>query len=185
LPPRKKLTLRPPAEERRQDKKIAIVGCYPASWESAPFSDNSWEIWGFSRRNMGKLPRCNKWFELHQKSQFPRYESEVPGYVNDWLKKPFVVLQDQFPAKELVKRFGPLFFSEGQCVWLMAYAIHLGATDIGIWGVESIDQYARQRYEVQHFAQVARDLGISVTVPEGCTLLTPRKLYGFPPDLAI
>jgi hypothetical protein len=176
----KKLTLKP-----APPKKIAIVGCYPETWEKAPFGDNNWEIWGFSRRNMGKLPRVDKWFELHENSQFPRYESEVKGYVTDWLKKPFVVLQDQFPAKELVKRFGPYFFSEGQSVWLMAYAIHLGATEIGIWGVECIDQYGKQRFEVQHFVQVARDMGIMVTVPEGCTLLTPRKLYGFPPDLAI
>jgi hypothetical protein len=187
LPPRKTLTLRPSPSQAAggtwTSRKIAIVGCYPETWEKAPYSDKSWEIWGFSRRNMGKLPRCDKWFELHPESNFLRYESEVRGY-SDWLKNSFVVLQDQFPAKELVKRFGPYFFSEGQSVWLMAYAIHLGATEIGIWGVECIDQYDKQRFEVQHFVQVARDMGISVTVPEGCTLLTPRKLYGFPPDLA-
>jgi hypothetical protein len=175
----KKLTLKPP-----RPKKIAIVGCYPETWEKAPYSDASWEIWGFSRRNMGKLPRCDKWFELHEERHFLRYETEVRGYADYLRDDKAVVLQKDFPAKALLDRFGPYFFSEGQCVWLMAYAIHLGATEIGIWGVESIDQYAKQRFEVQHFVQVARDLGISVTVPEGCTLLTPRKLYGFPPDLA-
>jgi hypothetical protein len=168
----------------KPSRKIAIVGCYPESWHLAPFKDDSWEIWGFSRRNMGKLPRCDKWFELHEAIHFPRYESEVLGYVSDWLKKDFVVLQDQFPAKELVDRFGPYFFSEGQSAWLMAYAIHLGASEIGIWGCEALDQYAPQRWCLQHFVQVARDANVSVTVPEGCTLLTPRKLYGFPPALA-
>jgi hypothetical protein len=176
----KKLTLKAPSP-----KKVAIVGCYPETWEKAPYSDESWEVWGFSRRNMGKLPRCDKWFELHEAKHFPRYDSEVPGYGEYLRQTACVVLQKDFPAKALLDRFGPYFFSEGQCVWLMAYAIHLGATEIGIWGVECIDQYGKQRFEVQHFVQVARDLGILVTVPEGCTLLTPRKLYGFPPDLAI
>jgi hypothetical protein len=184
LPPRKKLSLSLPKDEgSKPSRKIAIVGCFPESWHLAPYDDKSWEIWGFSRRNMGQLPRCDKWFELHEAKHFPRYESEVRGYA-DWLKHDFVVLQNDFPAADLVKRFGPYFFSEGQCVWLMAYALHLGASEIGIWGVECIDQYGKQRFEVQHFVQVARDMGVSVTVPEGCTLLTPRKLYGFPLALA-
>jgi hypothetical protein len=62
---------------------------------------------------------------------------------------------------------------------MMAYAITKNPTEIGLWGLECLDQYGPQRWCVQHFAQVARDLGISVTVPEGCTLLTPRKLYAF------
>jgi hypothetical protein len=181
LPPRKKLSLSLPKDEgsKPQSKKIAIVGCYPESWALAPYSDDTWEIWGFSRRNMGKLPRCDKWFELHDESNFLRYDSEIRGYTEFLRNNKGTVLQADFPAKEILQRFGPYFFSEGQSVWMIAYAIHLGATEIGIWGVECIDQYGRQRYEVQHFVQVARDLGISVTVPEGCTLLTPRKLYAF------
>jgi hypothetical protein len=182
LPPRKKLNLSLPKDERRPDKKIAIVGCYPASWALAPFEDKAWEVWGFSRRNMGKLPRCDRWFELHDASQFPRYDSEVRGYV-EYLTKAHgstsVVLQRDFPAQALLDRFGPFFFSEGQSAWMMAYAITKNPTEIGLWGLECLDQYGPQRWCVQHFVQVARDLGISVTVPEGCTLLTPRKLYAF------
>jgi hypothetical protein len=186
--PKKTLTLRPSAAQAAggtwTSRKIAIVGCYPASWELAPYKDDSWEIWGFSRRNMGKLPRCDKWFELHEQKHFLRYETEVRGY-NDYLQNnKAVVLQGAFPAKELLERFGPYFFSEGQSAWLMAYAIAQNPTEIGLWGLECLDQYGPQRWCVQHFAQVARDLGISVTVPEGCTLLTPRKLYAFPPALA-
>ena len=178
--PRKKLTLSVPTES----KKIAIVGCYPETWELAPYTDDSWEIWGFSRRNMGKLPRCDRWFELHEAVHFLRYDTEVQGYTEYLRNDKCVVLQSDFPARELIERFGPFFFSEGQSAWMLAYAIHLGATEIGLWGVECLDQYGPQRWCVQHFVQVARDMGISVTVPEGCTLLTPRKLYAFPHALA-
>ncbi len=168
----------------RDQKKIAIVGCYPKTWELAPFADKAWEVWGFSRRNMGKLPRCDKWFELHDSTQFPRYESEIRGYSDYLAKNPCVVLQRDFPAQELIDRFGSYFFSEGQSAWMMAYAITKNPAQIGLWGIECLDPYGSQRWCLQHFFQVAKDLGILVKVPEGCTLMQPRKLYGFPPDLA-
>lgn len=191
MPPRKRLTLSLPKEydeaiidHRPPQRKIAIVGCYPESWELAPYTDDSWEIWGFSRRNMGKLPRCDRWFELHDKGNFPRYDTEVHGYTSYLESTESVQLQEGFPARELIERFGPYFFSEGQSAWLMAYAITKNPAEIGLWGIECLDPYGPQRWCLQHFAQVAHDLGIVVTVPEGCTLLTPRKLYAFPPDLA-
>lgn len=95
-----------------------------------------------------------------------------------------MVLQDAFPRDDLLERFGPYFFSQGQAPWLMAYAISQNPMEIGLWGIEALDIYDRQRFEIQHFVQVAKDLGIMVTVPDGCTLLQPRKLYGFPPALA-
>lgn len=165
-------------------KKIAIVGCYPESWESAPFKDDSWEIWGFSRRNMGKLPRCDKWFELHSPMKFEGYDRDVPGY-KAWLSRPNTVLQKDFPKDELIARFGEFFFDEGQAAWMLAYAITLKPAEIGIWGVECVDKYARQRYAIQHFISIAEhEAGIPVTVPANCLLKEKRPLYGFPPALA-
>jgi len=169
--------------EPAKGKKIAIVGCFPETDMLAPFDDPSWEIWGFSRRNMGKLPRCDKWFELHSPSKFDEYDRVVKGY-KAWLQRPNTVLQKDFPKDELVARFGEFFFDEGQSAWMLAYAISLEPEEIGIWGVECIDKYLRQRYCIHHFYEVARSLGIKVTVPAGCTLLEPRPLYGFPPALA-
>lgn len=192
MPPRKLTLKAPPLEAcinfndqapEKYQRKIAIVGCYPESWERAPFNDKSWEIWGFSRRNMAKLPRCDKWFELHSPQNFVRYEGEVPGY-NAWLKRDNIFLQKDLPKDELVARFGDFFFDEGQCSWMLAYAITLNPTEIGIWGVEAIDRYGRQRASIRHFIQCAKDQGIRVTVPNGCTLMESSQLYGFPPSLA-
>ena len=170
-PSRKTLTLSLP-----EPKKIAIVGCYPETWEKAPFDDLSWEIWGFSRRNMGKLPRCDRWFELHDPILYAKYEDAVPGYI-DYLKEPFVTTIEKFPKQELETRFGSFFFGSGQLPWLFAYAISLNPEAIGVWGVEALDRYEPQRYDVQHFAQVCHDRGIEIVIPEGCTLLTARKSY--------
>jgi hypothetical protein len=132
---------------------------------------------------MGKLPRCDKWFELHPESKFESYERVIPGYM-EWLKRPGTVLQENFPKDYLARLFGKFFFYEGQAAWLLAYAISLKPDTIGIWGVECIDRYAPQRLAVQHFIQVAYDHGIKIVLPEGCTLLEARPFYGFPQALA-
>ena len=178
MPRPRKVTSVPPTVDHLKPfrRNIAIVGCYPESWEDAPFEDENWEIWGFSRKNMGKLPRCDKWFELHHVKNFPRYETEVKGY-GEALRT--AVLQADFPKDELVRRFGPFFFGSGQAPWLLAYAIMQGPKRIGLWGIEALDPLKPQRWDIQHFAQVAHDLGIQIVVPKACTLLHPRPLYGF------
>ncbi len=157
-------------------KKIAIVGCYPETWEQAPFNDPEWEIWGFSRRNWKNLPRCDKWFELHTPRKFPSYEIDFPGYCA-FLESPHCVLAENFPKDALIERFGSFFFSGGQAPWMMAYAITQEPEAIGLWGIECVDRYAFQRFEVQHFLLVAHDRGIKLVIPENCTLMEPRKLY--------
>lgn len=158
--------------------KIAIVGSHPETWRNAPFEDESWEIWGFSRRNYGKLPRCDTWFELHHPSNFRRYDIDIPGYT-EWLRNnPDRMTYPTFPWEHLLDEFGPYFLSEGQISWMMAYAITLEPETIGLWGVEAAGKYQRQRYEIWHFTTLCRCvLGIEV-VAEG-DLLTPEKLYAF------
>src|SRR5690348_5364615 len=107
---------------------------------------------------MGKLPRVDRWFELHDADNFDNYERDVPGY-KDYLNKPFVTTAEKFPSEELKSSFGSFFFSSGQVPWLMAYAISLGPEAIGLWGIEAKDSYLTQRYDVQHFAQVCHDRG--------------------------
>lgn len=158
--------------------KIAIVGSHPETWDKAPFDDLSWTIWGFSRRNYGKLPRCDTWFELHDQKHFHSYDINCKGYV-EWLKNyPNRMTAPLFPWKPLKERFGPYFLSQGQISWLMAYAIVQEPEEIGLWGVEAAEKYRPQRYEIWHFAQVAEDLGITVRAPE-VDLFEPDRVYAF------
>ncbi len=157
--------------------KIAIVGS-GETYIYAPYDDPSWTIWGFSRRNFNKYPRCDKWFELHHPRNYPRYELVVPGYT------AFIenaVKYDDFPFESIIKEFGPYFLTEGQAPWMMAYAIQHGPGVIGLWGIEGIEKHHAQRHEIHYFAEMARIRGIDVTSPQN-ELLKPGKLYAYETD---
>jgi hypothetical protein len=125
---------------------------------------------------MGKLPRVDKWFELHDPRNYPRYENEIHGY-NAWLKRPFVVTIEDFPKDALIEQFGKFFFSQGQAPWLMAYAISLKPDAIGLWGIEGLNFHDKQRPELWHFIQICHDRGIEFIIPDNCKLLSPDKTY--------
>jgi hypothetical protein len=164
-------------------KKIAIVGAHTDHCFKAPFGDPSWEIWAMSAGMFGKYKRWDKWFELHHPDTYPKYELAAKrvagreGYI-DFITKE-AVTYDKFPFKEMLRQFGPYFFTTGQITWLLAYAISLEPTNLGIWGVEAAGEYSPQRKDIHHFVSVAHDRGIKTEIPEGCTLLDKPKLYAF------
>lgn len=160
--------------------KIAIVGSKPDTWHKVPELSAEWEVWRFSRQNFTKPPKFHRWFELHHKRNYPRYEQTCPGYTQ-FLLKHHAVVHDTFPFGRLLEEFGPYFFSGGQAPWIMAYAITLEPDTIGLWGIDPLGDYKPQRSEVQHFVQVARYRGIEVIAPEE-TVLHPRKLYALDID---
>jgi hypothetical protein len=161
--------------------KIAIVGSHPLTWEQAPVDDASWTIWAFSRRNYGKLKRCDLWFELHHENNFRSYDIDCKGYTAWLMACPQRMTRTTFPHRLLLERFGPYFFSKGQISWMMAYAILQEPETIGLFGIECEGNYAPQKAEIHHFVQVARDLGIEVIAaasPE-IKILEPNQLYAF------
>ncbi len=162
--------------------KIAIVGSNPATWDKVPQLGKEWEIWRFSRRNWNKPPKFNRWFELHHPRNYPRYEQTCPGYPQ-FLQDTHAITYRSFDFEKLLDEFGPYFFCYGQIPWIMAYAITLDPDEIGLWGIEPGGDYKPQHAEVQHFAQIARDRGITVTAPED-GVLNPRKLYALEKDFS-
>jgi hypothetical protein len=149
--------------------KIAIVGSHPLTWEQAPVDDPSWTIWAFSRRNYGKLKRCDLWFELHHEKNFPSYDRDCKGYTAWLMANPKRQTRVTFPHGLLVERFGPYFFSKGQISWMMAYAIMQEPETIGLFGIECEGNYAPQKAEIHHFAAASPEIKI----------LEPSPLYAF------
>jgi hypothetical protein len=143
----------------------------------APFDDPEWTIWGFSRGMYTKFPRFDLWFELHDPKLFNSYEKNFPGYVG-WLTKQHRVTRPMFPWAEIKERFGTQFFTGGQAPYMFAYAIMQEPHAIAIHGMSAAGPYKPQRYELQHFAGLAHDLGIEVTAPHS-DILEPNKLYSF------
>lgn len=165
--------------EPSPDLKIAIVGS-GASSLGAPFKDDSWTIWAFSRKQFRSLPRFDKWFELHDERNFQAYETRdhLKGYI-EFLKGENVVLQEHFPKDNVLDKFGTWFLTTGQAPWLMAYALLLKPQVIGLWGIDAIGPHKPQRKELQHFCWIAQQDGVEIVVPEDCTLLEPEELYAF------
>ena len=172
-----------------QPLKIALIGTAPSSRMMAPFGDPSWQIWSCSPGNMNTLPRVNAWFEIHGNLLWPENKHYGEPYI-EWLKKqPFpVYMQDQslvpnaivFPKDEMVKQFGGDFFTSS-FAWMMAYAMHVGAKEIALYGIDmaSRDEYILQRPGFYFFKYMAQTKGIKVTAPNESDIMMPPGLYGY------
>lgn len=172
--------------------KVAIVGAAPTSRGLAPFDDQSWEIWGCSPSNVKSLPRVTSWFELHALSDLrsnrwadwmPHYTSYVNGlgcpvYMQE--KNELFDNSEVYPKDEIIKAFGPDFFTSS-IGWMMALALHKGATEIGIWGVDmtSGSEYEYERPGAKYWIALARSKGVKVFIPPQSDLDAPIPLYGF------
>lgn len=182
--------------------KISILG-KTQTRKDAPFDDPSWEIWGLGTANRKgvisiypteevPIGRWDKWIEVHG-TQFHNDESTGPHLEHwKWLQeqtKPILTIGTmpvpaavEMPKEEMLSRFGSFFMRNSVC-WGIAYAIHLGASEIGLWGIEQagVKEYHQERYGVQHFIQTAKENGIKVTMPETCALRREPPPY---PDYA-
>ena len=183
-----------------QPKKIAIVGRAPSSQKLAPYADESWEIWGLSSACF-ESPRWTRWFEIHEIE--PRKEKWGPYW--KWLQEahgkpkylrelhPEVPDGVLFPRREVQAELAAICEGNGgdsyftnSVSWMLALAIHEGANEIGVYGVDMAQQgeglaseYAHQRPSVEFFIGLALGRGIKVTVPDTCDLLKNNLLYGF------
>lgn len=189
LPPSPAIQAIPAVEP--QPLKVALVGTAPSSRMLAPFNDPTWEIWVCSPGNMNIIPRATRWFEIHANLMWEEHKSYGEPYVK-WLNEnkfpKGTYMQDQslvphaitFPKDELVKDFGPYFFTSS-FAWMMALAIKEGAKEIGLYGVDmaSRDEYILQRAGGHYFIQLAKDRGIKVILPFESDLEQPPALYGY------
>lgn len=173
-------------------RKIALVGT-SFSARDAPFHDPSWEIWG---TGLSVVPRWDRWFQLHNDETL---RSPLNAAHWDWLTKqtegviylPRLYAEipqgREFDPKPFVAEFGTWFFTS-TISYMLAAAIQEQADTIGLWGIDLSDgtEYATQKPGARFFVQIARMRGIEVTMPPGCEIAIPGRLYGIdgPSDLA-
>lgn len=162
-------------------RKIAMIGT-AASNQHAPYANESWEIWGVSRRGKA-VTRATRWFEIH------RLAGEPEAWANNWrqtVKKelqgvPLYMFYPEpelgdvriYPAQQITARFGT-FFLTSTFAWMVALAIEEIApkgqmappgSEISIFGVdmEYGTEYVQQRAGLRHFMRLADALGFQVT----------------------
>lgn len=169
--------------------KVALIGTAPSSRMMAPFNDPSWTIWGCSPGNMGILPRVDAWFEIHGNLLWPENKHYGEPYIK-WLnEQPFpIYMQNQsfvpkaisLPKAELVREFGPYFFTSS-FAWMMALAMLKGAKEVALYGIDmaSRDEYILQRPGAYFFFEEAKKRGVKMTAPYESDIMQPPGLYGF------
>lgn len=172
----------------KQELKIALIGSAPSSIRQAPYHDPTWQVWGCSPGAYGVVPagRSNIWWELHV------YEPGQPWFSPEYCQflknHPKVMVAEKvadipngevLPVDYLLKKYSPYFFTSS-IAWMMATAIEMGATKIGLWGIDmaATEEYEAQRAGLHYFALIARQKGIEVGVPKTSDLFRPRFLYG-------
>jgi len=176
----------PPLPLRR---KVAIIGGGP-SRRRAPFSDPTWEIWGFSSR-LWSPPRIDRWFEIHamtdlrqQLSWRKKGRRSFGGYMRFMRNldcpvymqrvNPRIPTSVEFPLEVLLNEFGRCFTSTA--AYMIALAIHEGYDVIGLWGVDLRgSEYRRYRPAIKYLLGVARQRGIELVLPRRFPIRVPSE----------
>lgn len=176
--------------------KVLICGKAKDSLIRCPFNDPTWEVWSLNDAPMkSEVPRWDRNFELHDIDKHHRANPKYAEFYQ-WLQldhgKPIYLRQLDpeipsgvaYPKDEVVARFGRYFTST--ISWMLALAIHEGATDIGVYGANMVlhetsegSEYSYQKPSCEYFIGLARGMGINVVVPQESDLLKVRHLYGF------
>lgn len=180
-------------------RKLSIVGFAEGhigeAWQP-PFDGDDWERWGINRLHSlesAKDQTFDRWFNLHDLEKFHGKDQEHLEFLAGFDGPVYLRPQDiskfpipnavPFPADEMVKRFGGYF--NNTISWLLAYAISLEPTDMGVFGVDMAQdailnaEYQQQRPSCEFFLGLASGMGITVHLPKGADLLKASHLYGF------
>ncbi len=176
-------------------RKVAIVG-FADSWKEAPFTDESYEIWGLNELHK-YVPRWNRWFELHDASTLgvttrDLSEGEQKRHL-DWLAKQEgkpIYMQPQFcdgrfpaavplPLQDLIDKFGRYFTST--IGYMVGMALLENYDVIELYGIDlaSDVEYPQQRPNTEYLIGIGRGMGKTVTVCESSALLKAGHLYGY------
>ena len=167
-------------------KKVAIVGS-AESWSYAPFDDLSVEIWTFNHLMFERVPRFNRYFDLH--IPYKNYYKSFPKYtefLEDNQKKLYIM--DKYPElpkakiirwKKLLKIFKHKYFTSSMA-WILATAIVEGYDEIFLFGIDLLCtfEYEKQKPCLEYLIGYAEGKGIKVHIQESSNLMKPQALYG-------
>lgn len=182
--------------------KVAIVGGAAKKKNGLLKLDRSWQIWGLNLSGPTFLWQSylgiSKWFHIHKRDDLVK---EIPDHVTqfeDWAKMheeiEFVLLEPWkelpnatiFPHEELRKQpRGSYHCSSFD--WMIAYALHLGAKEIMLAGVQmrNSEEPISATPCIEYWCGYAEGRGCKVTVTPDCDLfynyhlVRSRYAYGY------
>lgn len=155
--------------------KVAVVGLSPTTHGLAPWDDESWELWGLPWDSFG-WPFFKRSFEMHDmrllKSEHCKRDQ---GYFDRLRECQGLYMQEAYPEIPNAKQypFEACEYINSSIAYAMAMAIHEGAEEIGVYGVDmkADDEYGYQKPNMEYLIGLARGKGIKVHVPEQSPLL--------------
>lgn len=172
--------------------KVAIVGLSTTTHHLAPWGSNEWEIWGLPWDDFG-WSQMTRLFEMHDLRLLESEHSKrKEGYFKRLEDCPVLYMQQDYknaiayPFDDVAKSIGQAYWNSS-IAYAMALAIHEGAEEIAIYGVDMTgsDEYGYQRPNMEYLIGFARGKGIKVTIPDESPLCKFQnhgiKFYDFVP----
>ena len=174
-------------------KKLAIVGAHEKTRANIPWSDENFDIWLFNE--WAQADWCQRWdavLQLHKPAVY-RNSPNNPAHW-DWLQldhgEKVIYMQDADPnvpnsvryPLEAVRGLGltyngtPVVSAKATAAYALALAVHLGYSEIHIYGIEMehSSEYHSQQPSFAFWVGVA--VGAGVLVSLHCS----RKLFDGP-----
>lgn len=146
--------------------KVAIVGLASSTHSDAPWFDDTWEKWGLPWDDKG-WPFMARHFEMHdQRLLDSEHSKRGPDYAERLKDCEKLYTQENYPFEAVAKTIGQAYWNSS-IAYAMALAIHEGAREIAIYGVDmdGTDEYAYQKANMEYLIGVARGRGIQVYIP--------------------
>lgn len=155
----------------------------------APFYDDDWVLWGIP---WVKYPRIDAVFEIHSqkvwdaagrdqvKDDGGARNTEATVYTLPCRKWAFPGDDVRlFPMNTVLGDFPGAPFENTIC-YQMAFALMMGAEEIGLWGVHMITEkeYLMERASVLYWVGLAEGRGVKVTLAPGAPLFMSRWQSG-------
>jgi hypothetical protein len=179
----------------RTERRIALCGSHSASLVDAPWDDPRWEFWGHAASRAWYARPMHRLFDLHLPScRDPKLRGRAlylkwlqaqttPIYMQK--QYPDIPASVAYPKGRILTEFSYAhrrhYFSN-QVAWMIALAITEGVTELALYGVNySADsEYATQRGSAEYWLGQLDGRGVTVRLPEQCSLLAvPSLLYGY------
>ena len=159
--------------------KVAVVGMAP-SCADAPWSDSSWQKWGLPW-HPGYWAQCDRHFEMHDmRLLLSEHSTRGDDYLERLSQCPHLYMQEAYAQVPTARRY-PFedvsvttgYYWNSSVAYALAMAIHEGADQIGLWGVDmrGEDEYGYQKPNMEYLVGLAKGRGIDVYIPDSSPLL--------------